>query len=167
MHDVTRTTLIIAAVAVASLTASDARAQGVTRNPSPRASTIGAGCIGFSTGWALGGSAEGPVAVAHPTVTRLSAGGPGVGAGLAVGDTILSIDGKDAMTTDGLFGGYVPGTALALRVKRGTEVRELRLVVGRVVDASAEALAYDSTGQSRSTRRCAAEQAKVTKERGT
>ncbi len=65
----------------------------------------------------------------YPAVSRVASGSPAERAGLAVGDTIVSANGRDARLGR-IFPDRVPGTEYTVRVRRGGADRELRLVIG-------------------------------------
>ena len=63
-----------------------------------------------------------------PTVTFVAPGSNAARAGVAVGDTIVEIDGRDARQPP-IFADRTPGREYTLRVRRGGEELELRYVV--------------------------------------
>lgn len=65
----------------------------------------------------------------YPAVGRVAPGSPAEQAGLMAGDTIVSVNGRDARLGR-IFPDRVPGTEYTVRVRRGGADRELRLVVG-------------------------------------
>lgn len=64
---------------------------------------------------------------ARPFVAAVSPDSPAAAAGFMVDDVVLSIDGRDSLERP-LFPGLAPGRAYTVRVKRGDEERELRIV---------------------------------------
>jgi S1-C subfamily serine protease len=92
-------------------TATAADSQGV-RNPRP-AGTLGLALRIFPN--------------ARPFVAVVSPESPAAAAGFMVDDVVLSIDGRDSLERP-LFPGLAPGRAYTVRVKRGDEERELRIV---------------------------------------
>jgi S1-C subfamily serine protease len=64
----------------------------------------------------------------QPRVEKIDPQGPAARAGMAVGDVILSVNGRDAREPR-LFPDKRPGTRYLVRVRRGTVERELTLVV--------------------------------------
>jgi S1-C subfamily serine protease len=64
-------------------------------------------------------------AYGYPYVTEIAAHSNAERAGLAVGDTIVAINGRDARQPP-LFPVQEPGTRYVLRVRRGEEELELR-----------------------------------------
>jgi S1-C subfamily serine protease len=116
----------IAAVAVAIAFAHPARAQQPTpvpaapavdsqgvQNPRPPAGTLGLALRIFPN--------------ARPFVAAVSPESPAAAAGFMVDDVVLSIDGRDSLERP-LFPGLAPGRAYTVRVKRGDEEHELRIV---------------------------------------
>ena len=63
----------------------------------------------------------------RPFVASVSPESPAAAAGFLPGDLVLSIDGRDSVERP-LFPGLAPGRAYTVRVKRGEEERELRVV---------------------------------------
>jgi S1-C subfamily serine protease len=114
----------IAAAALSIAFAHPARAQQPTpaptaadsqslRNPRPPAGTLGLALRVFPN--------------ARPFVAVVSPESPAAAAGFMVDDVVLSIDGRDSLERP-LFPGLAPGRAYTVRVKRGDEERELRIV---------------------------------------
>jgi len=66
-----------------------------------------------------------PLWAEHPVVRGVDPGSPAEKVGIAVGDVILAVNGKDGRDPRTLFG--PPGTVFTLRVRRGTVVREFVL----------------------------------------
>lgn len=86
---------------------------GVRRNPRAPAAY-------FGVRWALNGD--------RPTVASVDEGSPAAAAGLAPGDVLLSVDGRDVLEGGPMFPGAAAGRRFTLRVKRGTEERDLVIV---------------------------------------
>jgi S1-C subfamily serine protease len=114
----------IAAAALAITFAHPARAQQPApvapaadsqqvQNPRPPAGTLGLALRIFPN--------------ARPFVAAVSPESPAAAAGFMVDDVVLSIDGRDSLERP-LFPGLAPGRAYTVRVKRGEEERELRIV---------------------------------------
>ena len=119
-----RISIVAAALAIAF--AHPARAQQPTpvpaapaadsqaaQNPRPPAGTLGLALRIFPN--------------ARPFVASVSPESPAAAAGFMVDDVVLSIDGRDSLERP-LFPGLAPGRAYTVRVKRGEEERELRVV---------------------------------------
>ncbi len=85
----------------------------VTRNPRPPAGLLGLALRIFPG--------------ERPFVASVSPESPAAAAGFLPGDVVLSIDGRDSLERP-LFPGLAPGRAFTVRVKRGNEERELRIV---------------------------------------
>jgi predicted metalloprotease with PDZ domain len=85
-------------------------AAGVRRNPRAPAAY-------FGVRWALNGD--------RPTVASVDEGSPAAAAGLAPGDVLLSVDGRDVLEGGPMFPGAAAGRRYTLRVKRGAEERDL------------------------------------------
>lgn len=92
---------------------------GSMRNPNPR--------NGPSTGVSLGFSGNGTT-FGYPHVVALSPGGSGERAGLMVGDSIISVNGRDGRQVP-VFPNRTPGARYVVRVRRGGEEREVVLVL--------------------------------------
>jgi len=86
---------------------------GVRRNP--RAPTAY-----FGVSWSLQD--------ARPTVASVAEGSPAAAAGLAPGDVLLSVDGRDVLNGGPVFPEAAAGRRYTLRVKRGAEERDLVIV---------------------------------------
>jgi len=69
-------------------------------------------------------------------VARLEPGNAAHRAGLLVGDTILTVDGRDTRRAEPLFPREVPGTRYVLRIKRGEEEREIVYIYPAPVQAA-------------------------------
>jgi S1-C subfamily serine protease len=82
---------------------------------------------GPSTGISMGFSRSRGVA-GYPHVLALAPGGSGERSGLMVGDTIRSVNGRDARQAP-VFPNRVPGARYVLRVRRDGEEREVILVL--------------------------------------
>ncbi|HET7230041.1 MAG TPA: PDZ domain-containing protein [Longimicrobium sp.] len=86
--------------------------------------------IEFSYGW-NGGITLGPGGKArvasYPRVVTVAPSSPAAAAGLRAGDMIVSVDGRDGMSTP-LFENVRAGRAVVLRIRRGDEEREIRFV---------------------------------------
>jgi hypothetical protein len=67
----------------------------------------------------------------YPAVSRVTAGSPAERAGLMVGDTIVSANGRDARLGR-IFPDGTPGTEYTVRIRRDGAERELRLIIGPV-----------------------------------
>jgi hypothetical protein len=126
---------VLALGACMALHPAHGRAQSDSREPmrssvrrNPNASRLP------STGIALGfagfeRSPDGSYHTTHyPAVTGLAKGGSGERAGLMVGDTIRTVNGRDARLAP-IFPNRVPGARYVVRVRRGGEDREVVLVL--------------------------------------
>lgn len=113
---------------VGLLLAAPALAQEVVESPAPAG-----GSLGMS--YALDPtfvSTQGQPRVAprnHPRVVRVQPGSSAARAGLAEGDILLEVNGRDGREP-ALFPNREPGTRYTVRVRRGTQEREVTLVVG-------------------------------------
>lgn len=102
----------------------------------PRPATDGAPRAPLGFGWRYDdmryvvrtGEAPPDTFPVHPTVTRLRAGSPAAAAGLADGDVLLEVNGRDGRTR-GIFRDVRPGTAYTLRVRRGDAERVVRFTL--------------------------------------
>jgi membrane-associated protease RseP (regulator of RpoE activity) len=63
----------------------------------------------------------------YPVITIISKDSPAQKVGLAVGDVVLSVNGKDAREA-GLLSAKGPGEMFTIRVRRGEEVRDYTFV---------------------------------------
>lgn len=64
----------------------------------------------------------------YPVVTKVDSGSAPQAAGIAIGDVILEVNGHDAREGH-LFRDRNPGTRYLMRVRRGTEVREIGFAI--------------------------------------
>lgn len=93
------------------------------RNPgSPRNGPT----VGISLGF-VGFGQAGQLAD-YPTVVGLLKGGPGERAGLVVGDTLRTVNGRDARQPP-VFPNRAPGARYVLRIRRRGEDREIVMVI--------------------------------------
>ncbi|HEX5727255.1 MAG TPA: PDZ domain-containing protein [Longimicrobiaceae bacterium] len=79
---------------------------------------------GVDWGFSIGMTPGPANAYGYPYVVSVTKGSNAERAGLVVGDTILSVDGRDARQPP-LFPSLVAGTRYVLRIRRGQEEREL------------------------------------------
>ncbi len=63
-----------------------------------------------------------------PVVVSVDSGSSAQKAGIAAGDVILEVNGKNARENGGLFRERAPGTKYQVRVRRGTELRTIDFV---------------------------------------
>ncbi|MFL5381787.1 MAG: PDZ domain-containing protein [Longimicrobiaceae bacterium] len=63
----------------------------------------------------------------HPVVTGVEPNSSAARAGILPGDVLLAVNGRDARER-GLFGQRVYGTRYTLRIRRGTEERDIAFV---------------------------------------
>jgi predicted metalloprotease with PDZ domain len=87
-----------------------------------RAIGLGYGALPNMSGRSVSGFSE------HPVVRMVVDGSGAAQAGIRVGDVLLSVNGKDAREGR-LFPDRQPGTRYVVRIRRGTEEREVTLVV--------------------------------------
>lgn len=97
-------------------------------NPSRNGPTVGIS-LGFSGMRRTGQLTD------YPVVTRLMAGGPGERAGLMVGDTLRSVNGRDARQPP-VFPNRAPGARYVLRIRRRGEDREIVMVIPATAPAA-------------------------------
>lgn len=111
---------------------SDARAQDATAPEMRSRTTVrnpNANRSGPRTGVSLGFSGFSPGRLKEfPTVRALTSGGSGERAGLMVGDTIRTVNGRDARQLP-VFPNRAPGARYVLRIRRGGEDREVTMVL--------------------------------------
>ena len=98
-------------------TSGDARMRTRTAPP-------GAGFLGLVTGRGSGSDAN---PGGYPKVNRVYCGYPAYEAGIRVGDLVLAVNGRDARQPRAIAAGR-PGTILEVRIQRGQEVLELKMV---------------------------------------
>jgi membrane-associated protease RseP (regulator of RpoE activity) len=135
----TRRAILIAALvaAAAALHPGHASAQGSTALPrgaeqmpdgSVRMSRRPGPSIGIAyTGNPVVGE-DGQIRFAeHPVVTGVEPNSSAARAGILPGDVLLAVNGRDARER-GLFGQRVYGTRYTLRIRRGTEERDIAFV---------------------------------------
>ncbi len=89
-----------------------------------RTSPPGTGFLGLATVRASGSEAN---PGGYPKVDRVYCGYPAYKAGLRVGDLVLAVNERDARQPRVIAAGR-PGTVLEVRIQRGQEVLELKMV---------------------------------------
>jgi|GEM_PF-1834081 len=85
---------------------------GTIRNPRPR--------VYMGLGWSQHNTEA-------PVITKVEAGSPAARAGLAVGDIMRAVDGRETTEGGSFFPGNAPGRRYTIHVQRGDE--ELDLVI--------------------------------------
>jgi membrane-associated protease RseP (regulator of RpoE activity) len=108
-----------------------------------QAAVAGTGCTGFA--WNIHfamGSDGNPQLTAYPAITKIEPDSPAAAHGFAVGDTLVAVNGADMLTARRPFD-LAPGTEITVGVKRGSEPKDIKLVLGRRT-AVAQSLAYSS-----------------------
>ncbi|MGH9884513.1 MAG: PDZ domain-containing protein [bacterium] len=92
-------------------------------------------------GGGAGGAGRGQLQVwsysTYPRVSALAPGGAAEGAGIRVGDVLISIDGLSLLTDDGArrFASAVTGDQVHLSFERDSKVIDVPLVLGRITTA--------------------------------
>ena len=85
--------------------------------------------VGFSYSAPVTMGPDGVVRAAeYPVITEVLADSPAQGAGLAPGDVILAVNGRDGKSA-ALFARREPGTRYTVRVRSGDVERDVELVV--------------------------------------
>jgi len=118
---------LLAFAAVLALQPCLAAAQSSPARKASRARTLGnphATSRGPAWGFSIGMTSGSVNEYGYPYVVAVVKGSSAEQAGLAVGDTILSVDGRDARQPP-LFPRTEPGTRYVLRVLRGREEQEI------------------------------------------
>jgi len=123
------TPLVIACLPLLALAPhrASAQLQGTVQNANPVRRGV-ADTYGFTWGMNPVRTPEGGMAYGYPFVTMVVKGSGADRAGLAVGDTIISISGRDARHGP-LFPNRLPRAQYTLRVRRGGEEVELNYVI--------------------------------------
>lgn len=90
--------------------------------------------LGYSAQVVLGADGT-PRAAEFPVIATVVDGSPAHAAGLATGDAIISVNGRDGREA-GLFRDRRPGQRYVVRVRRGETVREVVLVTAPLARAT-------------------------------
>ncbi|MEP6621033.1 MAG: PDZ domain-containing protein [bacterium] len=107
---------------------------------------VGSGCPGMSVGFARSGKGT-------PVVGAVQDSSPAARSGLATGDELVTANGAPLETMRPLHGD--PGTVVKLSLRRGTALRDVDLVLGRLAGADS-AVTDSSSGSKRLVQRCVA-----------
>jgi membrane-associated protease RseP (regulator of RpoE activity) len=111
----------------------------------------GTGCTGFAWNIHFGMGPDGkPQLTAYPAITRIAPDSPAAAQGFAIGDTLVAVNGADMLTARRPFD-LAPGTEITVGVKRGSEPKDIKLVLGRRT-AVAQQLAYSSADSAQAPR---------------
>ncbi len=129
---VTSCTILLVCTACASAQgsagASGGAATPIVRQVAPDPAVGPRGYTGFNIRFAFAMSGGQETASAPPVVDSVVPGSPAQKAGIAPGDVILEIDGRDARAQGALR--VTPGVRYTYRIRRGSEEREVVLVAG-------------------------------------
>jgi S1-C subfamily serine protease len=88
------------------------------------------GDIGFGLEFQISQTSGGMQRTGYPRVSSVRPGSSAQRVGLAVGDLLLSVDGRDTQRTSRWFADAVPGRRYTLRVRRGGTEREIVVEAG-------------------------------------
>jgi S1-C subfamily serine protease len=118
--------LILAAAALIPAGARAQTAPGATRT---MVHQLPAGHAPLGFGWAVTPRPrpDGSLGYSYPVIREVTEGSAAARAGLAVGDTLLTVNGRDARLPP-FFPNRTAGVRYVLRVRRGDEERELTYV---------------------------------------
>lgn len=120
------------ALASSLLIASRAESQRFD-NPNAAGRKAGSPCNGFGFNGIFQSPGSPPMYL--PTITQVTAGGPGEAAGLMPGDTVVSIDKRDPLVDfRGFFAFTDTLTAHAFVVRRPGQTLQLSFVAGKLAD---------------------------------
>lgn len=81
--------------------------------------------VGFGLDFQMSMTPAGMQPTGHPRVSSVRAGSNAQAAGLAVGDLLLAVDGRDTQRPGRWFADAVPGRRYVLRVRRGQQEMEI------------------------------------------
>lgn len=131
-------TTVLAALAAMAVHAGGARAQAMPQGGVPAGVVVQGGTVsrvssapplGFGyTGQPAFGEDGRPRFADFPVVTRVQPDSPPARAGIAVGDAIVAVNGHDGREP-GLFRQRAAGTRYVVKVRRGTEEKEITFVM--------------------------------------
>lgn len=132
MHCSARRLLLLGSFALVAASCRSALAQQTQATPAPTPSSASAdsqrqrGYTGMELQHSASFGANGNIVPRYPVVARVAKGSPGERAGLAAGDVILEVNGRDAREPGANF--YAVGGQYVLRFRRGAVEHEGRLV---------------------------------------
>lgn len=116
----------IAVCAALLATAAGASAQEQTVSTGRRAKAD----VGFDVEIQMARTSGGIRPTGYPRVSSVQTGSSAARAGLAAGDLIVAVDGRDTQQAGAWFANAVPGQRYTLRVRRGTAERDVVVVAG-------------------------------------
>ena len=116
-------------LAAATLLPAAARAQAAPPASRSMVHQLPAGHAPFGFGWAVTPRRlpDGSLGFDYPVIRQVTEGSAAARAGLAVGDTLLAVNGRDARLPP-IFPDRTAGVRYVLRVRRGGEERELTYI---------------------------------------
>lgn len=109
--------IAVAAALLASAATASAQEQTVSTGRRAKAD------VGFGVAIQMSHASGEVRATGHPRVSSVRPGSSAALAGLAVGDILLAVDGRDTQRAGGWFADAVPGRRYTLRVRRGDAER--------------------------------------------
>jgi S1-C subfamily serine protease len=86
--------------------------------------------VGFGLEFQISQTASGMQRTGYPRVSSVRPGSSAARVGLAVGDLLVAVDGRDTQRTGRWFADAVPGRRYTLRVQRGGAERDLVVEAG-------------------------------------
>jgi S1-C subfamily serine protease len=130
MHWSARLLLRLGSFALVAASCRSAPAEQTAASPAPAPSSAEGqrqrGYTGMELQHSASFGANGNIIPGYPVVTRVAKGSPGERAGVAAGDVILEVNGRDARQPGANF--YAVGERYVLRFRRGAVEHEGRLV---------------------------------------